>query len=238
MLEYANGNFYFLTSNLRNLSFGLHKEKFDLFTSFLTIGGIIIAITQWMYNISVRRGTDLNGLLEEIHHNFNISGDLFLQYRNEALFFAKIHRLLQMQAELVYPNPDNVKFDNQYFNDCFHISNSPLPTGIIKLRNSFVNHSITSDNIFSLTKQRIYINLGHLGYSVSRHNLNIDRFNSIRNRLHKTQLLVIVRKEYYTWVHFRLAFMLVDLVMNSKEKYFIDKEYVRRIKKYIENTNV
>ena len=98
MLKYEEGNFYF---SISNLSFGIHKEKFNLYISFLTFGGIIIAIAQWMYNISIRRKTDLNGLLEEIHHNFNISGNLFLTYKNEGVFFAKIYHLLEKQKELV-----------------------------------------------------------------------------------------------------------------------------------------
>lgn len=239
-LKYNNGEFYFSITNFSKLTLGINKDKFELFISFLTIGGIVLAISQWMYNISVRQKTDLNGLLEEIHHNFNILGNFFLRYENESLFFAKIYQILPKQNGLVYPNPDNPNFNKEFFKDCIQMQNSfpILPHKIFYLRKSFIEKAITSDNIFSLTKHRVFINLGHLYYSISRHNLNIEKYNSINDNERKVKYLKNIRDEYYTWLHFRLSFILVDLIMNTNEKHFIDKEYVQYIKSHIRNSKL
>jgi hypothetical protein len=239
MAEYDNGNFFFSFNNLKSLTFGINKEKFNLFISFLMVGGLVIAIAQWMNNISIRRKTDLNGLLEEIHHNFNIAGDLFI-ITKEDIFWRKIFHMLKIQTELVYPNPDNSNFNRQYFNDCLQYSNMKnIPNGLIKLTNSFINSAITSDNIFSLSNQRVYTNLGHLNYSILRHNLNVNNFNRLpSNSPNRSGTFGQVQQEYYIWVNFRLSFMLVDLIMNTREKYFIDSQYVKRIKAHITNESI
>lgn len=234
MFRYNSGSFYFSLSNLSHLSFSsINKELFYLFSSFLAFGSIVFAFVQWKYNISVRRQTDINGLLEEIHHNFNIVGDTFVQYKDKGLLYSRIYEMLKNQKELVYPNPDNPNFNNEYFDDCIQISTGISPKyGLISLRNAFIKSAITSDNIFNLTKHRIYINLNHLDYSIDRHNLNIKVYNSSSK---KESFFPFIQNEYRVWVLFRLSFMLVDLIMNSKERDFINKEYVKEIKGYIES---
>lgn len=240
MFHYEDGVFVFSFSNLFHLSLNtIDKEKFNLFVSFVTLGGIFIAISQWMYSIFIRRKTDLNGLLEEIHHNFNIAGTLFLIYDDD-IYWAKIFNILNNQDELIYPNPDNSYFDNKYFSDCLEYSKrKKIPSGLINLTDSFIKSAITSDNIFSLSRRRIYLNLGHLNYSISRYNLIIKNYNQVISNLPvKSYAFSKIQQEYYVWVNFRLSFMLVDLIMNTPEKYFIDKKYVRKIKKNISKKSI
>lgn len=238
MAEYNNGDFFFSIRNLSDLKLGINKEKFNLFISFLTVGGLVVAIAQWMHNLSIRRKTDLNGLLEEIHHNFNIARYLFLIYDQDT-YWRKIFNMLNDQTQMIYPNPDNPSFDRNHFNDCLQSSAvQTIPQGLIKLTNSFINSAITSDNIYSLSNQRIYANLGHLNYSIQRHNLNVSSFNKIApNHQNKGRAFTNIQEEYYTWVNFRLSFMLVDLIMNTNEKYFIDRQYVKQIKAHIKRNS-
>ncbi|MBN1366251.1 MAG: hypothetical protein JW976_15730 [Syntrophaceae bacterium] len=233
-LQYTQGDFYFSFKNLFNLELGINKYKFDLFISLLMITSIIIALYQWIYNIDLRYKTDINGLLEDIHHNYNLADDIYYKI-DKKIFFSKIYKILnEKRGVYVYPNPDTNAIDKNFFADCIVGKPYDYPfTFLHPMRDSFIEHSITSDNIFSLKQKRIFLNLRHLRYSIYRFNHNINNFNLSSD---KKRSFYEVREEYYVWVLFRLSFILVDLIVNTPEKYFIDKDYVREIKGYIMGT--
>ncbi|MCJ7542629.1 MAG: hypothetical protein MUO88_23515 [Desulfobacterales bacterium] len=213
----------------------IYRDGVYLFVALATITSIMIAYSQWLYEINFQRKSDINGLLEELRHNVNIMGDLFVNYNPDEFYPALFNEIERMGENKIYPNPSDSKEREGQLFKLISFINVKVNFGLMPLRNNFIENAISSKNIFSLSNNRIFLNLGHLHYSINRHNYYIKNFNSDPNPEPNQKEFGMIKEEYARWLHFRLHFMLADLILNTKTDDFIDKEYINRIKKFKKN---
>ena len=225
----------------------INRDGVYLFVALVTVLSVLVAYSQWQFELKFKRKSDINGLLEELRHNVNIIGGLFVNDNAEELrhnvniidglfvnykardFYPFIFKEIdKMGNNKIYPNPSDSPDIKEQLYKVISFSNMPVVSNLMPLRSNFIDNAISSKNIFALSNNRIFLNLGHLSYSIRRHNIYINNFNSDPNQKEYEN----VKEQYALWLHFRLHFMLADLILNTKNKDFIDKEYVNNIKKY------
>lgn len=232
--SYENDLITIHPKNLINIfvfSNSIVKEGLSTYVSIITVVTLVLAFMQWQKSEKFQRISDVNGLLEELRYNINVLGEIFFTI-NEKVFYTKLNSILSdLNNTLIYPNPsdseetkdDLFKFINiQKYNGGLTSTNFQL----IKLRNDFITSAISSKSYFNMEKSRIFMNLSHLNYSLMRYNIGIDAFNN------KNINLNMLQQEYLVWLHFRLHFMLIDLINQVNEFDFIDNEYIQRIKSF------
>lgn len=235
---FSNNTFYFSIKELFNTKlFQIHKEYLNLFISLFTVIGILFGFYQWYESDKERDKANINALLEEIRHNLNRTEGGFIKKIDDEIkkeeFYREIHRILKNKKILKYPNPDDK--NNEF--ECFYKKFKPEKNNFDRIRFinttvGYISQACSSENVFSLKNHRIYINLGHLNFSLERYNLLLNDYNVNVNESKFDRMY----DEYVTWVYFRLNFMLIDLIYNYEAKMFIDKDFVSRIKKLFENS--
>lgn len=210
----------------------IYRDGVYLFVALVTVLSILAAYFQWQFELNFKRKSDINGLLEELRHNVNIVGDLFVTFNTQEFYQFIFKEINKMDNNKIYPNPtDSTERRDQLFK-LISYNKKIVNSDIMPLRSNFIDNAISSQNIFALSNNRIFLNLGHLSYSIRRHNIYVNYYNSDPRPTPNEDEFKIIQKEYAMWLHFRLHFMLADLVMNTNSKYFIDKEYVQNIKKH------
>ncbi len=207
-------------------SFTIYDKGFIIYTSLITIASFIFFYWQWQGAELDQRIAHINGLYEELSHNLRLT-DEFLEIIEQKDFYSKLNKeISKMKTELKYPSPcDLSKSKHDDLEKLVKRKCKSNSRGYyFKLRNEFITSAISSKIYFSLkTDQRIFINIGHLNYSIMRFNSCIDRFNNKKMKFKELQ------NEYFEWVHFRLYFLLIDLISYAGEN-IIDKQSVKEIK--------
>lgn len=235
IVSFNNDLISFNFSNIKNIFFFngiINSDGLKLYFSLFTVISLILFYWRWQTDNQAQKIADMNGLCEELRHNLNIT-DQFLDY-DKNIFYSTIKKeisKLNMNDLKKYPSPCDFQNNPSQYNELKNLvtfkSAPSTSVNYFKLRNDFVNSAISSKTYFSLNNQRIFLNLGHLNYSIMRHNLNIEKFNS--NLLSFNDL----QNEYFLWVHFRLHFVLIDLLLSADTGVFIDKGYIDEIKSFM-----
>ncbi len=158
-------------------------------------------------------------------------GKLYKKVAENELLGVFLKEIDKMDKNKIYPNPTDSTERRDQLLELITYNNKIVNADLMPLRSNFIDNAISSQNIFALSNNRIFLNLGHLSYSIKRHNFYVNHFNSDPNPIPDANEFKTIQKEYALWLHFRLHFMLADLIINTNSKYFIDKEYVRNIKK-------
>jgi hypothetical protein len=232
MLSFNGDDIIIQPENIMNiLSFNnvINKNGLSTYVSVITVLTLIIALLQWHNNNKFQRIADVNGLFEELRYNLNIVSNIFCQI-DESKFYFNLNKKLESINTIIYPNPSDSDKNKRELSQMIIITKLHTDLRFMKLRNDFITSAISSKSYYNLHKSRIFMNLSHLNYSIMRHNMNVDYHNN--GLIPVTQL----QSEYILWLHFRLNFMLIDLIKNVSEYDFIDKDYVRKIKKYFKST--
>jgi hypothetical protein len=219
--------------NIFSFSWIIYDNGLKLYVSLITVVSLILFYWRWQTENQAQKIADINGFCEELRHNINLT-EQFIDY-DKHNFYTKIYtEISQMEKEkcLKYPSPCDFyfTFPDKYKEYTNLVNFKPTPTidfKFLKLRNDFITSAISSKTYFSLNSQRIFLNIGHLNYSITRYNLNIEMFNN--NTLAFTGL----QQDYFLWLHFRLHFILIDLILCIDSGIFIDKKYINEIKGYI-----
>ncbi len=242
LIDYSDENFFKICRVI------IYRDGVYLFVALVTVLSVLVAYSQWQFELNFKRKSDINGLLEELRHNVNIIGGLlvndnaeelrhnvniidglFVNYKARVFYPFIFKEIDKMGNNKIYPNPSDLPDIKEQFYKVISFSNRSADSNLLMpLRSNFIDNAISSKNIFALSNNRIFLNLGHLSYSIRRHNIYINNFNSDPNQKEYEK----IKEQYALWLHFRLHFMLADLISNTKSKYFIDKEYVNNIKEY------
>jgi len=219
--------------NIFNWPIIIDQNGLLLYVSIITILSLLVVLIQWQKQEKSQRLSDINGLVEELKHNINILGNIFIECNYDEMYRAMSKELDKTEATAIYPNPTDG--DWQTFKYIHYIRKKPsLRCTIVPLRDQFINTIISSRQIFNIDPQRIFLNIGHLKYSIDRHNRNIAENNKARDQ---EGLWIIAfdyaQEEYIKWLHFRLHYLLIDIMKNVTEKDIIDKRYYDEIIKKI-----
>lgn len=210
----------------------IYRDGVFLFVSLVTILSILAAYFQWQFELNFKRKSDINGLLEELRHNVNIAGDLFVTFNSKEFYQFIFQEIDKMDKNKIYPNPTDSTERRDQLLKLITFNKKMVNNDLMPLRSNFIDNAISSQNIFALSNNRIFLNLGHLSYSIKRHNFYVNHFNADPNPIPDENEFRIIQNEYALWLHFRLHFMLADLIINTNSSFFIDKEYVKNIEKY------
>jgi hypothetical protein len=157
----------------------------------------------------------VNTIIDEIYHNLNLAEIFFPKYGepNINLIISELDNLSEVDR---YPNPtdaippsaDNHRLFsiyNEYNKDVFF--NWDLPIFLDKFilfKSNAITHAMATGNAAVLLSKRIFLNLGHLEYSLRRINNLYEEWNQ-RSRINedvtvlKTRLTNI-KKEYFLWL--------------------------------------
>lgn len=225
-LTFNRDTFTIEPKDIFSLSWVFNLNKVKLYLSMIPIFTLIIAYITWVYNKYYQRVADINGLIEELRHNINLCDSANWQISNKSGFYKQVYiELKHLKYYEIYP--------------CDTLSRTallpfikPIPrvtAPFIKLRNDFITSAISSKSYYHLSQHRIFLNLGHLNYSILRHNLNID----VHNASHNEKAFDLLQTEYLYWLHCRLHFMLVDLITSVDKREIIDNNYLDTMTAYI-----
>ena len=228
IIKYENIHYTFLTEKI-------YKEGVTLFLSLITLSTLFLVFYQWRKDNKAQKLTDINLLFEELRHNINILNSIFVTYDRKIFYSFIANQLLTLAPRGIYPNPtDSDEQKKNLFNYVKRTDNFKKSNNIFSPRNNYIQNAITSKNIFNLNNQRIFLNLGHLDYSIKRHNYNIEQYNQLTGN-DKSNKYEVIQFEYIMWLHFRLHFMFVDLIINTPKSYFVDRDFINIIKEEIDN---
>ena len=213
--------------NAFRFSLAIDSNKLKIYLSIIPILTLIFVYLQWHYNSQFQKISEINGLLEELRHNINLS-KRYCDIIEKPFYYEVYKEIQKFHDNTVYPTHLHRSLNFFKF-----IQINPLapPEPYVKLRNDFISSAISSRSYFHIKKHRIFLNLGHLNYSILRHNRNIERYLNNSSEFTFRNL----QEEYLDWLHFRLHFMLIDLINNVNEMEIIDKEYINKIKSYLQN---
>jgi hypothetical protein len=201
------------------------------------------------------RKSIVNGLLEEIRHNIDLVDFLEITEEKTNKLHREIAKSLQDMGTVVYPLPfDSEKWKSLLNND-FFIQQIELPpinklSTIHNMRTIFLENAITQS--LSTIRERIFLNLGHLYYSLTRYNDTVNIYNNHLFKLldyyvvdneesRKKMMLAIgsdwkeLQIDYSQWLHLRLHFTLIDLIISYDPSDFVDREFVRNIQQQIDS---
>jgi hypothetical protein len=227
-----DGTYVFKISNIKNifqLSLDIDRDRLNLFVSFTTIVSVFLFLLQWLIVNKREKISYINVLIEELHHNLNIAGQYYYSYDEKETFKSIYNKLKSLNKYSIYPNPT----DQNVTGFCFRnlvVKNALTnpPSTIIKLKNKCISSLVTNGSFFShFSNKRIFINVGHLDYSIDRYNKLVDDYNNNKIKIS------ILQDEYFSWVHYRLLFLLTDIVTDICKNDVIDKKYYDKILKYI-----
>jgi len=101
-----------------------------------------------------------------LHHNINLIENSFIKC-DEKIFYQFLNRILKgLEKVNIYPNPTGSPFLTIKATKMFQ-KTSRSNYNYITLRNSYISEAIKSKNIFNLENHSIFLNLGHLDYSIN-----------------------------------------------------------------------
>lgn len=134
-----------------------------------------------------------------------------------------------------YPNPDEVPTPFQHplfqvFENFDHTTffNSSSPGRLSAYKTNAIANALSTGTAI-LLKPRIFINLGHLEFSINRIMDHIDHYNTSRGSGDLSAELPLfirgIKREYYIWLHFRLYFTLIDILRT----YPLEKIYYKEM---------
>lgn len=224
-LSFEGDTIRFIPSEAFSFSSVLDYDKVKLYLSMIPAFTLTVAYISWNSNSTLQRVADINGLLEELRHNINLC-DAYCQITDPRAFYNHIYRALnQFSSYAEYPTDMNSQPALMH-----HVTAQSLnPSfGYIKLRNDFITSAISSKSYFHLKRHRVFLNLGHLNFSILRHNLNVNSHNTNQTAVSANFL----QQEYLYWLHYRLHFMLVDLIKSVHKRDIIDKNYMNTMTAY------
>jgi len=216
-------------------SLPLWAEWITWIASIATIFALGWAVFTWRRNIYVNKISQINSLLQELRHNLSISENIFFKTASESESMYLYERLDELDDLSIYPNPSDCLEPEKHFlrknTFIWRIPAHPRsPLYFISLEEQAKSRVLESGAAVGLIGDRIILNLGHLHYSVIRHNNNISSFNAEANTLPRDTAMPsqfdYVYNEYMTWTHYRLYFLMLDLIDSVPIKYFIDKQFV------------
>jgi len=211
-----------------------------IIAAFATIGGIFFALYQWISINKNNKRAIVNAIFEEIKMNLYVRSDNFFPQLRPKHYRFLYNELEKLKDSDFYPNPTDSEEVKKYLfkgldmdiNDDSLIWEPPYAT----LRYNAIEKALTSGVHRRQLKSRIYINIGRLYYSLRRDEGLIERFNKSEPfNVEKGKLWkkTGVRLNYLIWTHFRLCFLLVDLVITYPEGFFSDKNEFHKIKNAI-----
>lgn len=169
----------------------------------------------------------------------------------------EINDFIDLDQKDVYPNPSDDPFLSPNSTKCKIFFEYFYPNFIKMKRETIlmpyqlfaIENAMKSGAIWNLIGKRHAKNLGHLYYSLHRMNIHKQRFsdNKYPENWHKEycQKLNLKRRcgfdqliyEYWFWVHFRLWFLYIDLILCAPKKY-LHNENVEEIKNFFEKNEL
>lgn len=224
---------------------GINPVQPDLFWNFFSGAGTILALIAlllsiWKFKKDIRQKeiAQYNILIDELYHNLNLSS-MFSPKLTTKSVEQLIGELNTLSLTERYPNPtDNFVNNADYTHRLFSIfdQNELKSTGMsegkyIKFHNSAITEAMATGSAAILSNKRIFLNLGHLNYSINRMNSQYEYYNS----LIEPHDIYTVKKEYLEWLHFRLLFTFIDLLRSIPEKHVYDKNTLRHYKEIAGN---
>jgi hypothetical protein len=150
-----------------------------------TIGAIFITYFLYRTNQNQKEKAKINAIIDEIYHNLNIASMYYGSIENEEiqLIISVLNNLSDSQR---YPNPTDAEI-NPYDHEFFDIydgydKHTFFQMGLTKqnfipFKNLAITQAMATGEALILSK-RIFLNLGHLNYSLVRLKLVIDRWNA------------------------------------------------------------
>ena len=217
-----------------SIEIGLYPFRPEIFWNFFAgFGTIITIITTYVLYLSNQKSKEnaqINAIISEIRHNLAISRTF--SYEPNDIEVQKIINELKLLKEYSkYPNLDDRKkdtFNHELFKASGGFKSFEISTRyqyIFYFKNEAIEQALSTGKALVLSK-RIFLNLGHLDYSIQRVNLVIQRWNSREDRLAEASLILFQRmqKEYFIWLHFRLQFTLIDILRTYPERKIWDKD--------------
>ena len=206
------------------LNRAIYKTGLETYVSIITVLSLLFAVYQWQSNNKNQRLADINCLLEELRHNVNILGELFLECDFKNLYKEISKEIDRMNDFKIYPNPTD-NDSKQYKYDKYIKYKNYNVEDIVPIRCQFINTLLSSRQFYSITSKRIFLNLGHLKYSIDRHNTYVKQFNELLSKSNRIPIFKTIQEEYYKWLHFRLHYLLIDLLKNINKGDVLDKDY-------------
>ena len=215
------------------LNIVIYKTGLETYVSIITVISLLFAVLQWQINNKNQRLADINCLLEELRHNANILGNFYYNCDFINLFKEMSKELDSMEDLQIYPNPtDDIEEEFKYHR---YLTYSKSETAnIVSLRCQFINTILSSRYLYTIKPKRIFLNLGHLKYSIDRHNKYVENHNNTTGYQKRLDTFHIIQQEYYRWLHFRFYYLLIDLIKNISINDVIDKNYYKDMIKKIE----
>jgi hypothetical protein len=131
-----------------------------------------------------------------------------------------------------------------YQNKCTYIKyyNKPQSWFFVTLRTNALENILGSGHFFALNipnRDRLFINIGQLHYSIQqRYNLYIKNIDNIKKN-DTTNFNNFAIKEYLLWTHFRLVFLILDILesFNHRRGDLINTSFTEVIYKAMESVN-
>jgi len=220
----------------------------SIFAAYFTIVSVIFAYRIWVVRDFQKHKSHVNALIEEIRYNLNVLGKTFIEFNENETYGLISSDLKNFHDNTIYPCiGDNLKKYNDYFSKIRKRDFSTFDVdkkAFFPLSTLYLDNAISTENLFSLKYHRLFINFSHLKYSIKRHNLLVDSYNNIHrvpandpdffrvtNAL--TNKCFNIQENYISWLHLRLNYMLIDIIQSIDERYFIDIDFVHRIKNKI-----
>ncbi len=221
--------------NIFNWPIVIDQNRLSLYVSIITILSLLVVLIQWQKVDRRQRLSDINGLIEESKHNINILGNLFIECNYDKMYKAMNVELDKMDAIAIYPNPTDSDGRNFEYMRYIQKNECMRRCTIVPLRDQFINTIISSRQIFDIKPQRIFLNIGHLKYSIDRHNRNITEYNKLIDKQEELWRIAFsdIQEEYINWLHFRLHYLLIDILKNVSKNDIIDKNFYNDVMKKI-----
>ena len=216
-------------------------------SSFGTVVAVIFGlITYFRYRKEKQQKiqAQINAIIDEIYHNLNLAifwyGDM--AQKEIKCIVSELDKLDQTKR---YPNPTDETGDPLMHRLFLSAYDSYDPSNffniaidkriLFPLRNDAIIQSMAAGSAAVTLSKRIFLNLGHLDYSIRRFNLHIDIWNSLNKvKILDSKLVEHLKKvktEYYLWLHFRLLFTFVDILRTYPSKHIYDKDTLSKYEK-------
>ena len=211
----------------------------------IPIIALFFAYWQWRRKVFFDMKALFNSLLEEFHHNLNLRDGGFSR-KLTADEIKEVYKLMDdklSQGDIHYPNPTDIKnpslhpfmemaVTNKIFNAGYK---SP---GYMKLQSNAIETSLVSGLAVNYLPKRLYLNLGHIFFSIIRHNALIDDLDSIseyyyssmqsQNKRWEDQHVHMVM-DFMLWTYYRNYCILLDLVDTVPKWLFVDEKFVQEM---------
>ncbi|KQC09657.1 MAG: hypothetical protein APR54_12565 [Candidatus Cloacimonas sp. SDB] len=211
----------------------------------LALLGFFWGIFQWYWINRNEKIAIINALFVELKLNLNIR-ESFLNSnkakKNEILLFINLYNILKnLNDDSYYPNPTDSDVIRDKLFDIVNYSNlnREIATNqyFFPLQNDIILNMLKSGKIKLYIKNRIFINLKDIFYSINRDKFNINMLNK---EIHNEKAFIekidasSFYNEYFKWVFFRMMFLYIDLLTSYPINYFADKKEYKRVHNIID----